>query len=102
MSATWIVVLAVGVASVAFKASGPVVLGRRALSPLAVRLVEVLAPVMLAALVTVQAVGGDREIVLDARLAGLGAAGLALWRGAGLLTVIVVAGAAAALVRLVF
>lgn len=102
MSATWIVVLAVGVASVAFKASGPVVLGRRALPPLAVRLVEVLAPVMLAALVTVQAVGGDREIVLDARLAGLGAAGLALWRGAGLLTVIVVAGAAAALVRLVF
>ena len=101
MSATWIVVLAVGVASVAFKASGPVVLGRRALPPLAVRLVEVLAPVMLAALVTVQAVGGDREIVLDARLAGLGAAGLALWRGAGLLTVIVVAGAAAALVRLV-
>ena len=101
MSAAWIAVLAVGVASVAFKASGPVLLGRGALPPLAVRLVELLAPVMLAALVTVQAVGGDREIVLDARLAGLGAAGIALWRGAGLLPAMVVAGAAAALVRLV-
>ncbi len=100
MSAAWIAVLAVGVASVAFKASGPVVLGRRALPPLALRLVELLAPVMLAALVTVQAVGGDREIVLDARLAGLGAAGIALWCRAGLLTTMVVAGAAAALARL--
>lgn len=101
MSAAWIAVVAVGVASVASKASGPVLLGRRALPPLALRLVELLAPVMLAALVTVQAVGGGREIVLDARLAGLGAAGLALWRGAGLLPAMVVAGAAAALVRLV-
>lgn len=100
MSAAWIAVLAVGVTSVAFKAAGPVMLGRRALPPLALRLVELLAPVMLAALVIVQAVGGDREIVLDARLAGLGAAGIALWCRAGLLATMVVAGAAAALARL--
>lgn len=102
MSAAWIVVVAVGALSIASKAAGPVLIGRRALPPLALRLVELLAPVMLAALVTVQAVGGDREIVLDARLAGLGAAGIALWCRAGLLATMVVAGAAAALARLLF
>ena len=100
MSAVWIVVVAVGALSVASKAAGPVLIGGRSLPPLALRLVELLAPVMLAALVTVQAVGGDRAIVLDARLAGLGAAGIALWCRAGLLVTMAVAGAAAALVRL--
>jgi len=102
VSVAWIVVVAVGALSIASKAAGPVLIGRRTLPPLALRLVELLAPVMLAALVTVQAVGGNRAIVLDARLAGLGAAGVAIWRGAGLLPTMVVAAVAAALARLLF
>lgn len=100
MSAVWIVVAAVGLATVCFKAAGPVVLGRRELPPRALAVVELLTPVMLAALVATQAVGGDRELVLDARVVGVGAAGIALWRGLSLLPVMVVAAAAAALVRL--
>lgn len=100
MSAVWIAVVAVGLATVCFKAAGPVLLGRRELPPRALAVVELLAPVMLAALVVTQAVGGDRELVLDARVVGIGAAGIALWRGLSLLPVMVVAAAAAALVRL--
>ena len=101
MSAAWTVVVAVGLVTVAFKAAGPVLLGGRNLPPRVLSVVDMVAPVMLAALVVVQAVGGDRELVVDGpRLAGLGAAALALVRGASLLVVMVVAAAVAGLIRL--
>jgi len=94
----WLVVLAVGAATVVFKASGPVLLGRRPLpAPLAG---VVVGPVLLAALVVTQTVGGDGQIVLDARLAGVGAAAAAIAARAPLPLVVVVAAAATALVRL--
>jgi hypothetical protein len=55
---------------------------------------------MLAALVVTQTVGGDRELVLDERLAGVVAGGIAVWLRAPLVAVMVVAGATAALIRL--
>jgi branched-subunit amino acid transport protein len=97
---TWIVIAVVGVATMAFKASGPVLLGRRELPPRVSSVVEVLAPAMLAALVVTQTVGGDREIVLDERLAGVVVGGVAVWLRAPLIAVMAVAGATAALIRL--
>jgi branched-subunit amino acid transport protein len=64
-------------------------------------LVAFLAPAVLAALVVTQAVGGHREIVIDARLAGLGAGAVAVALRAPLLAVMVVAAATAAIVRLI-
>ena len=98
---TWVVIAVVGVVTIAFKASGPVLLGGRELPPRALALVEVLAPAMLAALVVTQTVGGDRELVLDERLAGVVAGGVAIWLRAPLVAVMVVAGATAALIRLI-
>jgi branched-subunit amino acid transport protein len=101
VSAAWIVVVVVGLVTLCCKAAGPVLIGGRELPPRAVAVIELVAPVMLAALVVVQTVGGDRELVFDGpRLAGLGAAALALLRGASLLVVMVVAAAVAALLRL--
>ncbi len=100
MSAPWIAVLAVGGGTIAFKASGPVLLGRRPLPPRILSLVEVLAPVMLAALVVTQAVGGERRLVFDDRLAGVAVALVAIALRAPLIVVIVVAGATAAFIRL--
>ena len=97
---TWIMIAVVGAVTIAFKASGPVLLGRRQLPPRALALVEVLAPAMLAALVVTQTVGGDREVVLDERLAGVVAGGVAIWLRAPLVAVMVVAGATAAVIRL--
>lgn len=97
---TWIVIGVVGAATMAFKASGPVVLGGRALPPRLASVVGVLAPAMLAALVVTQAVGGERAIVVDERLAGVVAGGIAVWLRAPLIAVMVVAGATAALIRL--
>ena len=97
---TWLVIAVVGAVTIAFKASGPVLLGRRELPPRVLALVEVLAPAMLAALVVTQTVGGDRELVLDERLAGVAAGGLAVWLRAPLVAVMIVAGATAAVIRL--
>ena len=90
----------VGGVTIAFKAAGPVLLGKRELPPRVASVVDVLAPAMLAALVVTQTVGGDREIVIDARLAGVVAGGVAVWLRAPLLVVMVVAAGTAALIRL--
>jgi branched-subunit amino acid transport protein len=101
VSAVWLVVLAVGAATIAIKAVGPVALGGRALPPTAGAVVDLLAPAVLAALVVTQAVGGDRELVFDERLLGLGAAAVALRLRAPILVVIVVAAVVTALARTV-
>jgi branched-subunit amino acid transport protein len=99
VSAVWLTVLAVGVATVALKATGPVLLGGRELPPSLAGLVGLLAPVLLAALVVTQTVGGDNELVLDARLAGVGAGAAAIAARAPLPAVVVVAALATALAR---
>ena len=96
---TWVVIAAVGAATMVCKATGPVLLGRRSLPPRLAGLVEVLAPAMLAALVVTQVVGGDRELVFDERLAGVAAGAVAVALRAPLLVVMTVAAATAALVR---
>ena len=97
---SWLVIAVVGAVTIAFKASGPVLLGKRELPPRVASVVEVLAPAMLAALVVTQTVGGDRELVIDERLAGVVAGGIAVWLRAPLLVVMLVAAVTAALIRL--
>ncbi len=96
---TWVVVGVVGAATIAFKASGPVLLGSRTLPPRIAAAVDVLAPAMLAALVVTQTVGGDRELVVDERLLGVAAGAVAIRLRAPLVVVMVVAAATAALAR---
>ena len=101
MSDSWLVVVTVGAATMAMKALGPVLLGGRERPTRVMAAVRLLAPAVLAALVVVQAVGGDRAIVLDERLVGLGAAAVALFLRAPLVVVVIVAAAATATLRLV-
>jgi branched-subunit amino acid transport protein len=94
MTTVWVVVAVVGLVSLFFKSAGPVFLGGRELPPRLASVVALIGPVMLTALVVTQTVGGDEEIVLDARLPGVAAAAVAVRRGAP----IVVGMAVAALV----
>jgi branched-subunit amino acid transport protein len=94
----WLVVAVVGAATIAFKAAGPMLLGRRLLPPRVGAVVVLLAPVLLAALVVTQTVGGNGRLVLDARLAGVGAGAAAIGARAPLPAVVIVAAAATALV----
>jgi branched-subunit amino acid transport protein len=101
VSTVWLVVFVVGLATAAFKATGPVLLGGRSLPPAMADVVALLAPVLLAALVVTQTVGGDNELVLDARLIGVGVGAVAVALRAPLPAVVVAAAAATALTRLV-
>jgi branched-subunit amino acid transport protein len=96
----WIVVGVVGAATVAIKAVGPVFLGGRPLPPRLQGLVRLLAPAVLAALVATGVLASGRDLVVDARLIGVGVAVVALLFRAPILVVVVVAAAATALARL--
>jgi branched-subunit amino acid transport protein len=101
MSAVWWSVLLVGAGTLLLKAAGPVLLGGRTLPPSLGGMLDLIAPSVLAALVVTQLVGGDRELVLDERLAGIAAAGIALALRAPILVVVAVAAVMTALLRLV-
>jgi branched-subunit amino acid transport protein len=101
VSAVWVTVVVVSAATIALKATGPVLLAGRDLPDAARGLVEMLAPALLAALVVTQAIGGDRRYVFDARLLGLAAAVVAIRLRAPLLAIVVVAAAVTAIARAV-
>ena len=100
MSDAWIVVVLVGVATIAFKAAGPVLVGRRELPPRLQGCVELLAPVMLTALVVTQTFASDEEIQVDARIFGVGAAAVAIALRAPIIVAMAIAGVVTALLRL--
>ncbi len=99
MTATWAVVAAVGVGTMAIKALGPVLLGGRPLPARVTEVVSLLAPALLSALVVTATFGEGRGLAVDERLVGVGVAAVALWLRAPVLVVVIVAAAATALVR---
>jgi hypothetical protein len=97
----WLTIAALAVATALIKASGPVVFGGRALPAPALRVISLLAAALLSALVVTQTFAEDQELVLDARVVGLGAAAAALALRQSLVVTMVAAASATALVRAV-
>jgi len=100
VTAAWLVVLAVGIGTIAIKASGPMLLGGRPLPERLQGVVALLAPALLAALVATNTFGSGQRLVADARLIGVGVAAVAIMLRAPILVVVVVAAASAAVARL--
>jgi branched-subunit amino acid transport protein len=99
MSDIWVAVIVVGTLTIAFRAAGPVFAGGRELPPRLAGVVDLLAPVLLAALVVTQVFGGDRELVLDERALGVGAAAASFAARAPVLLGVVLAAAVTAAAR---
>jgi uncharacterized membrane protein len=102
VSAIWVVVAALALATAALKLTGPLVLGGRPLNPKALNVVELLAAALLAALVVVETFGKGRSLTVDARVLGAAFAALAVWRRAPMIVVVVGAAAVTAVARLVY
>jgi len=102
VSAAWASVLAVGAGTFALKAVGPVGVGARRLRPRLLGLLTMIAPALLAALVVSEGFAHGRSLVLDARVAGLAAAAVAVRLRAPIWAVVVAGAAATALARLLF
>jgi branched-subunit amino acid transport protein len=99
MSPTISVLIGLSLGTYLLKAAGPLLLGGRRLPPMVETLSARIPAALLAALVVVSAVSDGNDIVLDARIVGIGAAALALKLRAPFVVVVVVAVATTALLR---
>jgi branched-subunit amino acid transport protein len=100
MTAVWITVAGLTVTTAMIKAFGPLVFGGRDLPRVLARVIPLLAPALLAALVVTETVGGTgHALVVDARVGGLAAAGVAISRRWPLAVVVLCAAGTTALLR---
>ena len=100
MTRIWLSVVAVTLANWLLKASGPLVLGKRTLPPVAREIIGLVAPVLLAALIVVELAGPDWQGLDVPQLAGVGVAGAAWTLRAPLLVAVVLGTLATAGLRL--
>jgi branched-subunit amino acid transport protein len=96
---TWGAILVLAAGTYALKSVGPVALGDRPLPAVLGRIADLLPAALLAALIAVNVVAGDRRLVVDARLAGFLVAVLAVSLRASFVVVVVAGCAATALAR---
>ena len=101
MSTTTAWTLVAGCAAVTFaiKAAGPIALGGRALPDWFGRMVAMLAPALLTALVVTNALADGEEIALGADTAGVATGGLVFARSGSIVACVVVAAGVTALLR---
>ena len=96
----WATIALVALVTFAIKGIGPALLGDRELPPAFTRIVVLLAPALLAALVITNAAADGPRLQLGADTAGVAAAGVLLVRGITVLPAVLVAAAVTALLRL--
>jgi branched chain amino acid efflux pump len=96
---SWVALLALGAASYALKAAGPLLAGGRELAPRIRRLLDLVAVPLLAALIATQTAGSGHRLVLDARVPALAVAAVLTWRRAPFLVIVLAAAATAAGLR---
>jgi branched-subunit amino acid transport protein len=100
MSQVWVTIGALTIITALIRASGPVILGGRELPSRLMDVIALLAPALLAALVLVETVGTDDGVIeLDARLAGVAAAGAVLAARRSMLWAVAAAAFTAAALR---
>lgn len=96
---SWLAIAVLALGTYGLKAAGPLLLGDRPLPDPLARLAELVPAALLAALIAVEVVAGDRRLVLDERLGGFAAAAVAVALRASFLVVVVVACATTAVLR---
>ena len=99
MTAVWVSIAIVAVANFAIKASGPVLLGGRELPEQLLRIIALLAPAILTALVVVGTLSENEELKADAQTIGVAVAGAAMAVRMPMLAAIVLGTATAAALR---
>ena len=99
MTALWITIVAVALASAAIRAVGPILLGDRELPSSANAIIALLVPAVLTALVVTETFGEDGGLVLDEKAIGVAVAAVALTLRAPVLLAVALAVATTALAR---
>jgi len=87
----WWTIIGLAVTTALVKAAGPVVFGGREPHPAFLRVVAMMAPALLAALVVTSAFSNGRHLEAGADTVGLLAGGVLLWRGHSVVLAVIVA-----------
>ncbi|MGD9996992.1 MAG: AzlD domain-containing protein [Ilumatobacteraceae bacterium] len=96
---SWTLVFALAAGAFAFKLFGFFVLGRSTLPAVVERCLALIPAALVAALVAKDTFSVGQHLQIDARVAGVAAATVAVWRRAPFVVVIVVGAAVTAVVR---
>ena len=96
---SWAVVLTIAGGAYAFKAIGSLLGLRFTDSESAQRVLLLLPPALLTALILVWTLDGGERLVIDARLAGVAVGAVAAWRKAPFVAVVLLAAGVTAVVR---
>jgi hypothetical protein len=97
--ALWVTVLAGSAVCLGLKLAGAYVPRRLLDRPAVMRVMSLVTVALLAGLLAIQAMAAGHGLTIDARLAGLAVAGVALWRKAPFILVVILAAAVAAGLR---
>jgi branched-subunit amino acid transport protein len=99
LTAVWVSIGIVAMLNFAIKASGPVLLGGRELPEQLLRIIALLAPAILTALVVVGTLSENEELKVDEQTIGVAVAGAAMTVRMPMLAAIVLGTATAAALR---
>jgi branched-subunit amino acid transport protein len=99
VSASWVVILGSAIATFAIKAAGPVALGGRDLPGAFNRVIALLAPALLSALIVTSALADGDELGVGADTVGVAAGALVVWRSRSVVGSVIVAAAVTAALR---
>jgi len=100
VSALWFAIVAVTLATAAFKAAGPILAGGRELPPRVNAVMALLTPALLTALVVTGTFGEGGHLELDEKALGVGVAAVALALRTLVIVAVVLAAVVTALARL--
>jgi branched-subunit amino acid transport protein len=95
----WSLIAGCAIVTAIIKAAGPIAFGGRDLPARLARVIALMAPALLVALVVTQALADGEHIRIGADTAGVGLAGVVLWRGGSVLVGVGVAVVATAGLR---
>ena len=87
----WVLIVGCAVITILIKACGPVLLGGRTLPPWFTRVVVLMAPTLLCALVVTSVLASGRSWSVGAHTVGVAVAGVMLWRRLPLVLCVLVA-----------
>jgi Branched-chain amino acid transport protein (AzlD) len=96
---TWILIIVLAVGTVLLKTIGPVLAGGRQPPAPLTRVIALVAPALISALIVTGTFTVDRQLVIDARAAGLAVGAIALWLRVPAVLAMIIAAIVCALLR---
>jgi Branched-chain amino acid transport protein (AzlD) len=97
---TWLLIPVLAIGTVLMKTIGPVLAGGRQPPAPLTRVIALVAPAVISALIVTGTFTQGQQLIIDARVAGVGVAGVALWFRVPAVLAMLIAAIVCALLRL--